>query len=140
MGVMAIERHPEDYDGVLLGAPGGRSSATMIKFIAAAYQEMMREPGAWLSPAKLAMIEKHVTDACDATDSAVDGVVSDHRLCHFDVAKLACKTGDAPDCLTAPEIRSIKAILRGPLDSERQADHPGHADQQHDRLVDVYPA
>ena len=30
MGVMAIERHPEDYDGVMLGAPGGRSSATMI--------------------------------------------------------------------------------------------------------------
>ncbi|MDB5424922.1 MAG: hypothetical protein JWQ29_2338 [Phenylobacterium sp.] len=114
MGVMAIERHPEDYDGVLLGAPGGRSSATMIKFIAAA-QEMMREPGAWVSPAKLKMVEGRVTAACDATDGAVDGVVSDHRLCHYDVAKLACKAGDAPDCLTQPEIKSIKAILRGPL-------------------------
>jgi feruloyl esterase len=114
MGVMAIERHPEDYDGMLLGAPGGRSSATMIKFIAAA-QEMTREPGAWLSPDKLAMVEKNVTAACDATDGAVDGIVADHRKCHYDVAVLACKSGDAPDCLTKPEIKSIKAILKGPL-------------------------
>ena len=114
MGVMAIERHPEDFDGVLLGAPGGRSSATMIKFITAA-QEMIREPGAWVSPAKLKMVEGKVTAACDATDGAVDGVVSDHRLCHFDVAKLACASGDGADCLTQPEIRSIKAILKGPI-------------------------
>jgi feruloyl esterase len=114
MGVMAIERHPEDFDGVLLGAPGGRSSATMIKFITAA-QEMMREPGAWLSPAKLAMTEAKVTAACDANDGARDGIVADHRQCGFDVATLQCRAGDGPDCLTAPEIRSIKAILKGPL-------------------------
>ncbi len=114
MGVMAIERHPEDFDGVLLGAPGGRSSATMIKFIVAA-QEASREPGAWVSPAKLAMTEAKVTAACDSLDGAVDGLVADHRACRFDVAKLACKAGDAPDCLTGPEIRTIKAINRGPL-------------------------
>lgn len=114
MGVMAIERHPEDFDGVLLGAPGGRSSATMIKFIAAA-QEMMREPGAWVSPAKLSMVEGKVTEACDMTDGAKDGIVADHRKCKYDVAKLACTAADGPNCLTQPEIKSIKAILRGPI-------------------------
>ena len=113
MGVMDIERHPEDFDGVLLGAPGGRSTASMLKFIHA-YQQMIREPGSWLSPAKLAMVDKTVTSACDMTDGAKDGVVWDHRLCHFDVATLQCKGADGPDCLTAPEIRSIKAILAGP--------------------------
>ena len=114
MGVMALERHPDDYDGMLVGAPGGRSSMTMIKFISAA-QEMTREPGAWLSPAKLAMTEKKVTAACDATDGAVDGIVADHRKCNFDVATLACRSGDGPDCLTQPEIRSMKAIMAGPI-------------------------
>jgi hypothetical protein len=113
MATMAIERHPEDFDGVLDGAPGGRSSGTDLKFIQV-YQEMIREPGSWVSPAKLAMIEKHVTDACDLTDGAKDGVVWDHRLCHFDVATLQCKSGDGPDCLTVPEIKSVKAILAGP--------------------------
>jgi hypothetical protein len=113
MGMQSIERHPEDYDGVLIGAAAG-TSASMIKFIDAA-QEMTREPGAWVSPAKLAMAEKHVTAACDATDGAIDGIVNDHRLCKFDVATLQCKSGDAADCLTAPEIKSIKAIVAGPI-------------------------
>ncbi|SNT01778.1 feruloyl esterase [Sphingomonas laterariae] len=113
MGVMAIERHPEDFDGVLLGAPGGRSSATMLKFIAAA-REMSREPGAWVSPAKFAMVDKKVTAACDGLDGAKDDIIADPRECKFDVAKLACSGADGPECLTQPEIRTIKAILAGP--------------------------
>jgi feruloyl esterase len=114
MGMMAIIDHPEDYDGVLIGAPGGRSSATMLKFLQMA-QEMAREPGAWISPAKFKMVDKAVTAACDMTDGAKDGVVWDHRLCHFDVATLQCPaSGDGPDCLTAPEIRTIKDMLDGP--------------------------
>jgi feruloyl esterase len=113
MATMAIERHPEDFDGLLLGAPGGRSSASMLKFIQAS-QQMMREPGAWVSPAKLQMVDQKVTAACDAADGAVDGIVADHTLCKFDVATLKCPSGDAAQCLTEPEIKSIKAILEGP--------------------------
>ena len=111
MGMMAIVNHPEDYDGVLLGAPGGRSSGTMLKFIHAARQ--MMEPGAWISPAKFQMADDKVTAACDMTDGAKDGVVWDHRLCKFDVGTLQCKAGDAPDCLTALQVKALKTILAG---------------------------
>src|SRR5690606_2847423 len=50
MATESITRHPEDFDGVLLGAPGGRSNMTMAAFVYNA-QQMNREPGAWLSPA-----------------------------------------------------------------------------------------
>ncbi|MDY0068601.1 MAG: tannase/feruloyl esterase family alpha/beta hydrolase [Porticoccaceae bacterium] len=113
MATQAIENYPGDYDGVILGAPGGRSSGSMLKFIHAA-QQMYREPGAWLSPAKLAMVDGKVTAACDGSDGVIDGVVADHRLCDFDVASLKCPAGDGTDCLTQPEITSIKAILDGP--------------------------
>ena len=76
MGMMAIDRHPEDYDGVLIGAPGGRSSATQLKFLYNTRQ-MIREPGAWLSPAKLQMAEGHVLKACDALDGAKDQMIND---------------------------------------------------------------
>lgn len=118
MGGEAAMMHPEDYDGILLGQsrvrPAGMvDSAVMLKFIHAA-QQMTREPGSWLSPDKLMMVEGHVTEACDMADGAKDDVVWDHRLCKYDVAQLRCKAGDAPDCLTEPEIKSIKAILHGP--------------------------
>ncbi len=113
MSVQAIENYPQDYDGVVLGAPGGRSSASFLKFIHAS-QQMYREPGAWLSPAKLAMVESKVLAACDGTDGLVDGLVSDHRLCKFDVKSLQCPKSDAPNCLSKPEVNSILAILDGP--------------------------
>ena len=113
MTTEAIERHPEDYDGVLLGAPGGRSSATMLAFINAA-QQMAREPGSWVSPAKFAMLDARVTAACDEIDGAKDEIIQDHTKCHFDFDTLACADGDKPDCLTQPELKSIKSIVAGP--------------------------
>ncbi len=115
MGGEAISHHPEDYDGVLLGQSrvGPKGTFGYSKFIQS-IQEMNREPGAWLSPAKLKMVEAKVTQACDGADGAVDGVIWDHRLCRYDVAALKCKAAEGPECLTAPEIKSIKAILAGP--------------------------
>lgn len=113
MGVMAIERHPEDFDGVLLGAPGGRSNATMLAFIWNT-QQMNREPGAWLSPTKLAMVDKKVTAACDALDGAKDDIIQDHTACKFNFDTLKCPTGDGAECLTEPELKSIKAVAAGP--------------------------
>jgi feruloyl esterase len=116
MGMEAVTKHPEDYDGVLLGAPGlgpKFGSETMMTFIYLG-QQMSREPGAWLSPEKLQMVDAKVTQQCDALDGAKDGIVWEHEACNFDFKKIACQAGDGPDCLTAPEIRSIEAILRGP--------------------------
>ena len=92
MATESIQSYPEDFDGVLLGAPGGRSTATMLAFINAA-QQMSREPGAWISPAKFAMLDRKVTEACDEIDGAKDGIIWDHTQCHYDFAKLKCPGG-----------------------------------------------
>jgi feruloyl esterase len=116
MGMEAITRHPEDFDGVVLGAPGigpTRGAETMLAFIDVA-QQMSREPGAWLSPDKLKMLDAKVTEHCDAVDGAKDGVVWQHEKCSYDFKQLACKSGDGPECLTAPELRSVEHILKGP--------------------------
>ena len=113
MTTEAIERHPEDFDGVIIGAPGGRSSATMMSFIYAA-QQMNREPGAWVSPAKLAFTESKVLEACDDLDGATDNMIWDHRECQFDISSLQCTKDQTSECLTQPEITSINALLEGP--------------------------
>ncbi|MFA5495573.1 MAG: tannase/feruloyl esterase family alpha/beta hydrolase [Porticoccaceae bacterium] len=113
MATESITRHPEDFDGVLLGAPGGRSSATMMAFIYNA-QQMTREPGAWLSPEKLQMLEKKVIAQCDELDGAKDNIIADNRACSFDFDALKCAAGDNPACLTEPELKSVKAVLAGP--------------------------
>jgi feruloyl esterase len=114
MATMSIERHPEDFDGVLLGAPGGRSDATMLAFIYNA-QQMNREPGAWVSPAKLQMLDTKVTAQCDALDGAKDGIIWDHNACKVDFKQFKCPATDGPDCLTGAELKTVEAIVAGPM-------------------------
>ena len=119
MGQEAITNYPGDYDGVLLGEPGGGpkfASETMLAFIDIA-QQNVREPGAFVTPAKLQFVDRKVTEKCDPLDGAKDGVVWAHEVCSFDFKTLACKGADGPDCLTAPEIRTVEAIARGPHDT-----------------------
>ena len=125
MATMSITRHPEDFDGVLLGAPGGRSNMTMAAFVYNA-QQMTREPGAWLSPAKLAMLDKKVTAACDEIDGARDNIIQDHTACKFDFDTLACQSGDGPDCLTPAELKSVKAVAAGPIGPDGKPLKPGY--------------
>lgn len=113
MGMEAIQAHPGDYDGVLIGWPGGRHTdpeKTSTNF-PIQVKEMTREPGSWLSPAKRAFAEKQVVDACDMADGAKDEMIWDHRKCTFDFKTLKCAAGDRPDCLTQPEITSINSLL-----------------------------
>ena len=112
MSTEAITRHPEDFDGVVLGAPG--QPETILAFINAA-QQMNREPGAWLSPAKLQFAEQKVTEQCDALDGAKDGIIWDHTACKVDFKQFACPTADGPDCLTGPELKTVEAIVAGPM-------------------------
>jgi feruloyl esterase len=119
MATESIQSYPDDFDGVLLGAPGGRSSATMLAFINAA-QQMSREPGAWISPAKFAMLDRKVTAACDELDGAKDDMIWDHTRCHYDFKKLLCGPSDGPECLTAPQLKTIEAIIAGPRSPKGQ--------------------
>ena len=116
MGMEAITRHPEDYDGFLIGAPGfgpTYRTETMLAFINLG-QQMIREPGAWLPPEKLAFLEGKVTEKCDALDGAKDGIVWNNLACSYDFKQHLCADGDKPDCLTAPQLRSLEALLEGP--------------------------
>lgn len=122
MSTEAIERHPEDFDGVVLGAPGDWT--TILSFIYNV-QQMTREPGSWLSPAKLAMLEEKVTAHCDAIDGVEDGLIRDPDACDYNFAQLRCQDGDATNCLTGPELKSVEAILEGPIGPDGDPIRPG---------------
>lgn len=116
MGMRAMQFYPDDYDGVLLGWIGGpfpdpKKDAPARNF-SVMMREMTREPGAWLSPAKRAFLDREVLKACDAADGAVDQMIWDTRQCRFDFSKLKCTGADGPQCLTQPEITSVTNILR----------------------------
>ena len=114
--LMEAQRFPEEFDGIVAGAPANNWSDMMPEMVRNV-QALLGTPGAAIPPAKLAAIQKAALDACDAFDGVKDGLIEDPRACHFNPDVLACKQGtDTPDCLTQPQLTALKKIYAGPKD------------------------
>ena len=122
--LMEAQRFPDDYDGILAGAPANAWS-TMLAAGAGALQSLTADPKAYIPDRKLPAIEKASLAACDALDGLKDGVIGDPAACRFDPKVLLCKGGDAPDCLTEPQVDSLKALYAGTRDAQGNPVFPG---------------
>lgn len=118
-GFAEAQRYPEDFDGIIAGAPGNNRTALNIEFL---WRFRANRPQGvnttqFLDGAKLQLITRRAVAACDALDGVADGVIDDPRQCttaHFDVEALRCPAGDGADCLTDAQIDAARKIYQGP--------------------------
>jgi len=108
------QRHPDDYDGVLAGAPGYPRIALSASFLAAWIANHDANGAEILPRSKLALINRSAVAACDTLDGVKDGVIDDPRACRFDPGTLLCRAADAEDCLTQPQVDVVRKIYAGP--------------------------
>jgi hypothetical protein len=110
---MEAYRYPEDYDAISAMAPANQMVPLMVMSLwTGAATE--KDPASSIPLPKYALVQKAVLEACDANDGVKDGIITSPPACHFDPAALQCKNGDAPDCLTAPQVTALRAIYAGP--------------------------
>jgi hypothetical protein len=122
--LMEAQRFPEDYDGIIAGAPANFWTHLLTGAIWDA-QATTLDPASYIPAAKLAAIGRAVNDACDALDGVTDGIVNDPRQCHFDPAVLLCNGADSDSCLTAPQVSTLKKLYGGAHDSHAREIYPG---------------
>jgi hypothetical protein len=112
-GWIMAQRHPEEYDGLLTGAP----AFNWDRFIPAELWGevvMNQELGAPISPAKLTAVTNAAVAACaghtgDGT-LPTDQFLADPRLCTYDPAQLSS--------LTSQEAGAVRKIWDGPRDAK----------------------
>jgi feruloyl esterase len=111
-GLSEARRYPDDYNGIVAGAPANYMVHLQVggNWIAQAIHE---DPATFIPASKLPMIAKAVLAQCDAADGVVDGMLEDPRTCSFDPNTLVCKGPDSPDCLTAPQAQGLKKVYDG---------------------------
>jgi feruloyl esterase len=124
--LMEIQRFPQDYDGVIVGAPANDWTHLLTGFVW--NEQALAQPGAALSVSKLQAIQKATLASCDGRDDVVDGVVEDPRRCAFEPETLACAAGvDGASCLTPAQVRAVKKIMAGPRNPRTGAQiYPGY--------------
>jgi feruloyl esterase len=106
-GLMEAQRYPEDFDGIIAGAPANNQTQ-LCAWRLAVEAKILQEPASVVPRAKLTLVNTAVLAACDALDGVVDGLLTDPHQCRFDPATLLCRSGDGDDCLTAPQVAAVK--------------------------------
>jgi feruloyl esterase len=98
---------PEDYDGVIAGAP-----MTPISVFNAVQMWpgwlVHQYPSKFIPRDKYTMIHEAAFKACATPVALNDGIVEEPDRCHFDPGVLLCKGADAPDCLMAPQVELMR--------------------------------
>jgi feruloyl esterase len=108
-GLKEAQKFPEDYDGIIAGAPANFMThlSTHALWVA---QATLKNPASLIPREKYAAIHKAVLDACDALDGVKDGVLEDPGRCRFDPKTIQCPAVDEPICLTAPQVEAARRI------------------------------
>lgn len=138
----AVQRYPDDYDGVVAGYPA--HNVILLHLSALSYARALNDnDGAgWLNPQEIAFFTGAVYQRCDALDGVADGIISNLPACHAatddfrrddDSNPLRCPAGanGGDDCLSSAQI-SMLLTLDSPYD-------PGFRIYDHDSGNSIFP-
>ena len=111
-GLMAAQRYPEDFDGIVAGAPALDWTGMAAEFVQNG-QALFPDPAGpcLLDSAQLARLEAEVLAQCDTLDGLKDGILMDPRACLPDLSRLPDCPGDP--CFTKAEKQAIALVYAG---------------------------
>lgn len=122
--LMEAQRFPDDYNGILAGAPANFWSHLLSSGLWD-MQALTKDDASYIPAAKVPALAHAVNAACDAQDGVSDGVLNDPRKCNFKPESMLCKNGDTSDCLTQPQITALNKLYEGARDAAGKKIFPG---------------
>ena len=132
-GLMEAQRYPDDFDGIVAGAPVNYYQALNASRMWLLQQVYANDLEASLtvdttgdgqldSDRKLVMLAEQVMAACDGVDGVTDGVINDPTRCDFtpsrDLADMMCLDDvNRDNCFTRAQLALIETLYAGTHDS-----------------------
>ena len=114
MGLMEAMRYPDDYDGVIAGAPYMDNYTQLW-----GYKNAKAFLNAYVPAEVVAKVNDAVVAACDAEDGAKDGLIQNPAKCTFDPQSLV------PSVLTQAQADAFKTFMRPVTDARGHMLYPG---------------
>ncbi|TRM69903.1 Tannase/feruloyl esterase [Schizophyllum amplum] len=124
-GWKMVQDFPDDFDGVLSGAPAIAFSG-LLYWSGSFYPVTGTEDADTFVPTQmwLGAIHQEVLNQCDALDGAIDGVLENPDLCEFDPTPLICAEGSTTDCLTETQAETVRTVLSAVYDENGDLIYP----------------
>jgi feruloyl esterase len=114
-GLSEAQRYPGDFNGIVAADPAFHISHIQPGTLYLSWVSLkdgVDAPG-YIPTSKYPVLRNAALAACDENDGLKDGIITDPPRCKFDPGVTLCKGGDAPDCLTAPQIETARKIYAG---------------------------
>jgi feruloyl esterase len=120
-GFDAVQRYPDDYDGVVAGYPAHNEVMLHLSAWNFAKALQANDGKSWLNPVGAELLVAAVYERCDALDNASDGIISNVTACKEMNAPLKLMTADNPlrcadgadtgdTCLSDAQIEALNAV------------------------------
>lgn len=127
-GMMASQRYPDDFDGIVAGAPAYHWTAFTAGFVQnqqAVFPDASDLSTPVVTSDNRALTAASILEACDHTDGVRDGVLNDPRTCNFMPDTLLRCEGEVAgsDCVTRDQLAAIKVIYDGPMSNGERIFH-----------------
>src|SRR5581483_788225 len=110
--LMEAQRYPQDYNGVVAGAPAINLPKLMMQSLWGSVQ--MNATGNPVAACKLSAATSAAISACDEIDGVKDGVIGDPGRCKFDSKTLVGSTPANCGAITESDADLIRQIWQGP--------------------------
>jgi feruloyl esterase len=111
-GLMEAQRYPQDYNGIVSGAPAINWPKLMMQSMWGTLQ--MSVAGNPVPACKLAAATAAAIAACDAIDGVKDGVIEDPTRCNYDPKALIGASAGECGPFTQADADVIRRIWDGP--------------------------
>ncbi len=108
-GLMSVQRYPDDFNGVVAGAPAFNWTAFSVARML--FNPIMKD--AQVSLAQVKTLGTIVTNACDGQDGIEDELIENPLACNVDFGKVlpVCRKVDKHGkCFTAKQVSAIKRL------------------------------
>lgn len=122
--LMEAIRFPDDYDGIIAGAPAFRFEE-FGSWMVGGTKQQARHP---LTDKALQVLDDNSSRACDDLDGVKDGVINDPRQCTqamLQLDKLACPSESLNGCLSRGQIETARYMYADQHDADGNVVSPG---------------
>ncbi|HEY6343350.1 MAG TPA: tannase/feruloyl esterase family alpha/beta hydrolase [Bryobacteraceae bacterium] len=111
-GLMEAQRYPQDYNGIVSGAPAINWTRFLPQELWGAV--IINAAGNPMPACKLAAATAAAIAACDAIDGVKDGVIEDPKRCSYDPKALVGTSAGGCGSFTQADVDLIRKFWEGP--------------------------
>ncbi|HSG34979.1 MAG TPA: tannase/feruloyl esterase family alpha/beta hydrolase [Sphingomonadaceae bacterium] len=126
-GMLASQRYPELFDGIVVGAPAMRAgdsnlaieyTQVLINRAAPKNADGLPDLAALLTPAVRRTILDGMLAQCDGNDGLMDGMIENVSACrNFEPRQMVCRPGESESCISAGLADALEQGFAGPYDA-----------------------